>query len=85
MFYYAVGRLRPGVEGGVARAQLHRENVNAALHDLSPRDQELIRLKHFEDLSYREIAERLGLTVTNVGVSLSRAENRLRRILESHV
>ena len=62
-----------------------REDVNVALRQLSPRDQELIRLKHFEELSYREIGQRLGLTVNNVGVSLSRAEGRLRRILESHV
>ena len=62
-----------------------REDVNAALGKLSPRDRELIRLKHLEELSYREIGERLGLTVNNVGVSLSRAEERLRRILESHV
>lgn len=59
--------------------------VHDALNKLSPRDRELICLKHFEGLSYREIAERLGMTVNNVGVSLSRAETRLRGFLQSHV
>jgi RNA polymerase sigma-70 factor (ECF subfamily) len=33
-------------------------------------DQQLVRLKYFEGLKYREISERTGLTVSNVGFRL---------------
>ncbi|MCR9293614.1 MAG: RNA polymerase sigma factor [bacterium] len=38
--------------------------------ELDPVDQELIRLKYFEGLKYREIGERTGLSVGNVGYRL---------------
>lgn len=37
---------------------------------LSETDQQLVRLKYFEGLKYREISERTGLTVSNVGYRL---------------
>jgi len=49
---------------------------------LSPRDQKLIELKHTQELSYREIADRMRMTVNNVGVALGRAEVRLKRCLQ---
>ena len=81
----AASPVEPDIPAGRPLVEPSREAVHAALGKLAPRDRELIRLKHFEGLSYREIGERLGLTVNNVGVSLSRAEDRLRRILEGHV
>ena len=53
----------------------------AALNELSERDGYLIRQKHLQEKTYREIAESLGMTVNHVGVALSRAEKRLRRYL----
>jgi RNA polymerase sigma factor (sigma-70 family) len=42
---------------------------------------QVILLKRLEGLSYKEIAERLGTTVSNVGVRLHRAESRLKSLL----
>lgn len=44
--------------------------VRRGLQNLSARDQELLRLKFNEALSYKEISERTGLTVGNVGYLL---------------
>lgn len=40
------------------------------LAELEESDRTLIRLKYFEDLKYREIAEETGLSVSNVGYRL---------------
>lgn len=51
----------------------HMETTNALkrlLEKLSETDQQLVRLKYFEGLKYREISERTGLTVSNVGYRL---------------
>ena len=47
--------------------------VRLVLETLDERSRELIRLRFDEDLSYREIAERTGLTVGNVGYILHHA------------
>jgi len=52
------------------------------LAELSPREQELVFLKFFQDLSNQQIAEATDLTVSNVGVILFRALKRLRSRLE---
>lgn len=48
--------------------------ANAALRnaiaDLPTGDQELLKLKYFEGLKYREISERTGLSISNVGFRL---------------
>ncbi len=44
--------------------------VRLNLKNLDSRSQELIRLKFDEDLSYKQISERTGLTVSNVGYLL---------------
>jgi RNA polymerase sigma factor (sigma-70 family) len=49
-----------------------------------PESQRLVVvLRYFADLSYADIAEATHQTVTNVGVSLLRARDRLRRELET--
>jgi len=55
--------------------------VRAALDRLPPRDRELLLLKYTEDWSCREIAQRLGVTVSTVQTRLQRARQRLRRQL----
>lgn len=47
--------------------------VRLSLGALDARSRELIHLKFDEDLSYKQIAERTGLTVTNVGYILHHA------------
>lgn len=50
----------------------------AQIERLSNRQQEVLRLKFSGDLSYREIAEVTGLTVSHVGVTLHEAITKLR-------
>ena len=45
-------------------------NLRALLADLAPADQEIVHLKYTEDLRYTQIAERTGLSVSNVGYKL---------------
>jgi RNA polymerase sigma-70 factor (ECF subfamily) len=61
------------------------EQLREALAELD--DQRLAQvfcLTCLEELSYREVAEQLGLTVTHVGVLLNRARSLLRERLRSH-
>jgi RNA polymerase sigma-70 factor (ECF subfamily) len=48
--------------------------VRLVLETLDDRSRELIRLRFNEDLSYKEISERMGLTIGHVGIAASRAE-----------
>ena len=47
--------------------------VRLVLETLDERSRELIRLRFNEDLSYKEVAERMGLTVGHVGYLLHHA------------
>lgn len=54
----------------------HRENASLLrrlVAELSPREQELVRLKFEAGLSYKEIGEALRISVSNVGVQLHNA------------
>ncbi|MBU1018982.1 MAG: sigma-70 family RNA polymerase sigma factor [Patescibacteria group bacterium] len=54
--------------------------LNQAIQKLKPGDQDILSLKFFENLSYKEIAGTLGISVSNVGVKLNRATDRLAKI-----
>jgi len=54
------------------------ERLRLALASLDERDAEVLILAHMEELSYRQIAEQLGVTVNHVGVLLNRARSNLR-------
>jgi len=56
------------------------KELNGAFRELTPKDQDLLALRFFEDLSYKEIADVLGISVNNVGVKLSRAQDRLQTL-----
>jgi len=58
------------------------EMLRKALGDLPERDARIFTLRHFESLSYGEIAELEQLDVSAVGVILHRTGQRLRNILE---
>jgi RNA polymerase sigma-70 factor (ECF subfamily) len=53
------------------------ERVNAALAELSDADREVLLLRHFSELSFREIADLLGIPL---GTALARAHRALKRL-----
>ena len=55
--------------------------LRAALAELPPRDAEVFCLRYFEELSYREIAETLGISATAVSTALYQARSRLEKLL----
>ncbi len=59
-------------------AEERRELIRVALGRMPKRDAEILLLKYTEDWSYREIAERLGLSESAVQARLHRARAKLR-------
>ena len=55
--------------------------LRGLVDELSENDRQLIRLKYFDDLKYREISERTGLTISNVGYRLHHIMHQLARKL----
>jgi RNA polymerase sigma-70 factor (ECF subfamily) len=77
-------------EGGAephraARTGEIRERVARAVEDLPDREREMLVLKEFEGLKYREIAELLGVPIGTVMSRLYSARKRLARALEDLV
>lgn len=62
----------------VVEAAEQTSRLASLLDTLSPRQQEVLRLRLQAELSYREIAEITGLTVSNVGFHLHAAVRSLR-------
>jgi RNA polymerase sigma factor (sigma-70 family) len=58
------------------------DSLMGLLDALSANQREVVRLKFQNDLSYKEIADITGLTVTNVGFLLHVALKKLRTLLE---
>ena len=61
------------------------ERLYAAIRQLPKTDAALVLL-YLDDLSYRQMAEVLGISESNVGVKLNRAKKRLGELMkeESH-
>jgi RNA polymerase sigma factor (sigma-70 family) len=57
--------------------------VRAALESLPPHYRAVIEMRHYQDLSYAEIAEALGLTMSEVKTHLYRARKTLAVRLKS--
>lgn len=55
--------------------------VQSLIGNLNKREQQLLQLKFEEELSYREISERTGLSVSNVGYLLCQIIRSLQRSL----
>ena len=55
------------------------------IHRLSARDREILSLRHFQDLSYREIAQALDIPEGTVMSRLFHARRRLRELLTPHL
>lgn len=62
-------------------ADERRRQVRAAVKRLLPRDAEILLLKYTEDWSYKQLAERLGVSHAAVETRLHRARARLRQEL----
>ncbi|MHC4471766.1 MAG: RNA polymerase sigma factor [Planctomycetota bacterium] len=85
-------RPRNGLEGEIpdsranpevlARRDEIREEVWNAVHRLGERDREILVLRHFQHMSYREIAEALGIPQGTVMSRLFTARSRLRAELD---
>jgi RNA polymerase sigma-70 factor (ECF subfamily) len=75
------GGLTPeGVVLSIERAQMIRE----ALASMPEKYQEVIRMRHDEELEYQEIADRLGQPLGTVKANLFRARKRLVVLLRQH-
>lgn len=61
-----------------AISEEREDRVRDEVAALPRRDREILLLKYAEDLNYRQIGERLGLTVSAVEARLHRARARLR-------
>jgi RNA polymerase sigma-70 factor (ECF subfamily) len=57
------------------------DHVRDALEDIDPVYREVYHLHTFEDLSYEQIAQRLGIQRVTVGTRLNRARKKLRDVL----
>jgi RNA polymerase sigma-70 factor (ECF subfamily) len=74
----------PGVAVDPLDAVVQDESAGLAMRalgDLPPNQQEVVRLKFEQGLSYKQIAEVTGLTVTNVGFLLHTALKTLRGVM----
>ncbi len=69
-------------EGQASSADIRRDKLVWAIKQMNDADRALIAL-YLDDLSYLEIGEILGLTVSNVGVRINRIKEKLRKILKS--
>jgi RNA polymerase sigma factor (sigma-70 family) len=65
----------------LASQEDERQRLMQALELLAPRAREVIALRELEDCSYKEIAEITGIPIGTVMSTLSRARERLQRIL----
>ena len=61
----------------------NRSKIRHQLTMLKDADKQVIELFHFEKLSYREIALRMGMSENSVGSRLTRAQRRLRQLMEA--
>jgi RNA polymerase sigma-70 factor, ECF subfamily len=67
-----------------AQASELADHLRQALAELDAGQAQVFCLACLDGLSYRDIAEELGLTVSNVGVLLNRARSSLRERLQAH-
>ena len=77
----ALPDLAEGAEATVRRGQLRRR-VRRAVSTLPPRQREVLLLKVFSEMTYREVAEVLGLSEGAVKAHLHQAVGNLRRHLQ---
>ena len=69
----------------VIDTKLAIDNLCGAMGEMSERDREILVLREFEGLSYREIGERLGMSGPAVESQLFRARRKLHEEYDEHV
>lgn len=62
-----------------------QDKVAVAIEALPPECRKIFMLKRFDDLSYNEIAERLGISVNTVKTQMTRALQKLRESLKDYL
>jgi len=72
---------REQADGPVQQVE-QRRALQQALLELTPEQREVFVLKHVEDLSYEEIARRLGASIPSLKMRMHRAYDRLRERLK---
>jgi RNA polymerase sigma-70 factor (ECF subfamily) len=58
-------------------------NLQEALQQLSPNDQQIVILFYYDQLSYEEISKVLNIPLGTVGINLFRARKKLKKILQA--
>lgn len=69
-------------------AMIGKEDIRmleAAIDKLPPTQQQIIRLRFYEEKNFEEIASEMGLSQINARVLLSRARNRLKTLLKRKI
>ncbi len=71
-------------DGGVLKGEL-RSRLKAAFSELKPNDREILILQHFQDCSYKEIAEILDIPIGTVMSRLFHARKRLEEKIRGYL
>lgn len=74
---------QPAPESPPAWVHIEVSQHRAAVDRLPERYREVYRLRAFEHLSYKQIAERMDININTVGSKLGRARKKLLEILKS--
>jgi len=77
--------IEPGDLGGKTDNQELEDKIAAAIKTLPPRCQEVFRLSRFEDLSYKEIAAKLAISIKTVENQMGKALKILRAALKEYM
>ena len=78
--YYAIPDDSPSPEDKLIKEQ-NLARLLKDIKELKPRYQEVIHLRYFQELQYKEIAERLNEPINNIKVKLLRAKKLLAEII----
>lgn len=73
----------PGVESRAEQGLLECEAVEFGFNQLGPEEADAVRLRYYEELSFREMAERLGVSPNTAKSHLRRGLDRFRSLLKS--
>lgn len=80
--------MAPGTEDSAEEQFLHQElelRVRAAINELPPKCRMVFQLSRYEDLTYKEIADQMDISVKTVENQMSKALRILRERLRSYL
>jgi RNA polymerase sigma-70 factor (ECF subfamily) len=77
----AVSRPNPGPAQTIQRQEL-TDRLRDSLSKLPPREAQAFCMRHLNDMSYKQIADELGVTTNAAGVLIHRAKAKLRELFE---